>query len=161
MRRRHLGLIAIIVLLGLWLWSKRLGNGDADVPVPAPTPATQVAEAVNTNAARAPSNDPASDSAARYPDFLPVEAHDVLDRIATGGPFAYRQDGGVFQNRERRLPPRPGGYYREYTVVTPASNDRGPRRIITGGDPPVEYWYSDDHYRSFRRFEVADAGMAR
>lgn len=155
MRRRHLGLIAIIVLLGLWLWSKRLGN--ADVPVPAPTPASQVADAVDTQAARAPS----SDSAARYPDFLPVEAHDVLERIATGGPFAYRQDGGVFQNRERRLPPRPGGYYREYTVVTPGSDDRGARRIITGGDPPVEYWYSDDHYRSFRRFEVANAGTAR
>ena len=155
MRRRHLGLIAIIVLLGLWLWSKRLGN--ADVPVPAPTPATQVADAVDTRAARAP----ALDSAARYPDFLPVEAHDVLERIAAGGPFAYRQDGGVFQNRERRLPPRPGGYYREYTVVTPGSDDRGARRIITGGDPPVEYWYSDDHYRSFRRFEVANAGTAR
>jgi guanyl-specific ribonuclease Sa len=155
MRRRHLGLIAIIVLLGLWLWSKRLGN--ADVPVPAPTPATQVADAVDTRAAHAP----ASDSAARYPDFLPAEARDVLDRIAAGGPFAYRQDGGVFQNRERRLPPRPGGYYREYTVVTPGSDDRGARRIITGGDPPVEYWYSDDHYRSFRRFEVANAGTAR
>ncbi|MDR7132863.1 guanyl-specific ribonuclease Sa [Lysobacter niastensis] len=155
MRRRHLGLIAIIVLLGLWLWSKRLGN--SDVPVPAPTPATQVAEVVDTQAARAP----ALDSAARYPDFLPVEAHDVLDRIAAGGPFAHRQDGGVFQNRERRLPPRPGGYYREYTVVTPGSDDRGARRIITGGDPPVEYWYSDDHYRSFRRFEVANAGTAR
>lgn len=157
MRRRHLGLIAIIVLLGLWLWSKRLGNGDADVPVPAPTPAAQVANAVSNEAARAPASDPA----ARYPDFLPVEAHDVLDRIASGGPFAYRQDGGVFQNRERRLPPRPGGYYREYTVVTPGSDDRGARRIITGGDPPVEYWYSDDHYQSFRRFDVADVGTAR
>lgn len=157
MRRRHLGLIAIIVLLGLWLWSKRLGNGDADVPVPSPTPATQVAEAANTEATRAPAGDPAS----RYPDFLPTEAHEVLDRIASGGPFAYRQDGGVFQNRERRLPPRPGGYYREYTVVTPGSDDRGARRIITGGDPPVEYWYSDDHYRSFRRFDVADVGTAQ
>jgi guanyl-specific ribonuclease Sa len=37
-------------------------------------------------------------------------------------------------------------------VETPGSRDRGARRIIAGGDPPIEYFYSDDHYRSFRRF---------
>ena len=95
--------------------------------------------------------------ASPYPAFLPPEAHDVLQRIARGGPFEYRQDGGVFQNRERRLPSQPRGYYREYTVETPGSRDRGPRRIVTGGDPPIEYWYTDDHYRSFRGFKVRPA----
>ena len=61
----------------------------------------------------------------------------------------------MFQNREGRLPPQPRGYYREYTVITPGSSDRGARRIVTGGDPPSEFHYTDDHYRSFRRIEAA------
>jgi guanyl-specific ribonuclease Sa len=78
----------------------------------------------------------------------------VLDAIARGGPYAYRQDDGVFQNRERLLPQRPRGHYREYTVPSPGAADRGARRIVTGGDPPTEYFYTDDHYGSFRPFEV-------
>lgn len=141
MRRRHLGLLAAIVLIGLWLWTKRSDNGDLHPPVA--TPAGEVA---------APA--PAPAPTAQYPDFLPREAHDVLTRIAQGGPYAHRQDGSVFQNREKRLPSQQRGYYREYTVETPGSDDRGARRIITGGDPPVEYWYTQDHYRSFRRFAL-------
>ena len=90
----------------------------------------------------------------QWPAFLPVEALDTLRRIEAGGPFDHRQDGGTFQNRERLLPSQRRGYYREYTVETPGSRDRGARRIVTGGDPPVEYFYTDDHYRSFRRFEA-------
>ncbi|MDH5177348.1 MAG: ribonuclease, partial [Gammaproteobacteria bacterium] len=59
------------------------------------------------------------------------------------------------QNREGRLPAQPRGYYREYTVETPGSPDRGARRIVTGGEPPTEFFYTDDHYRSFRRLEAA------
>lgn len=88
------------------------------------------------------------------PTFLPAEARGVLKRIADGGPFDHRQDGGVFGNYEARLPAQPRGYYHEYTVETPGANNRGTRRIITGGTPPVEWYYTDDHYRSFRRFEV-------
>ena len=88
------------------------------------------------------------------PAFLPPEAARTLALIERGGPFPYRQDGTEFQNRERRLPERPRGHYREYTVPTPGLGHRGPRRIVTGGDPPRDYWYTDDHYTSFRRFEV-------
>jgi guanyl-specific ribonuclease Sa len=87
---------------------------------------------------------------------LPAEAHETLERIAAGGPFRYERDGSVFQNREHRLPERPAGYYREYTVETPGSNDRGARRIVTGGDPPEVFYYTDDHYRTFRRLEATD-----
>lgn len=90
------------------------------------------------------------------PDFLPPEARGVLARIARGGPFPHRQDGTVFGNREHLLPARPRGYYREYTVPTPGARTRGARRIVTGGDPPLEYYYTDDHYRSFRRFTLHD-----
>ena len=71
----------------------------------------------------------------------------TLDLIAAGGPFPFRQDGVVFQNRENRLPDRPQGYYHEYTVITPGLTHRGARRIITGAPP--ETWYTDDHYRTF------------
>jgi ribonuclease T1 len=87
-------------------------------------------------------------------ESLPVEVADALRRIRAGGPFHYRQDGGVFQNRERLLPQRPHGYYREYTVETPGSHDRGARRIVAGGRPPTEFFYTADHYRSFRRIDA-------
>lgn len=80
---------------------------------------------------------------------LPTEARTTLALIKAGGPFAYDKDGSVFGNREGRLPAEKRGYYREYTVRTPGSRDRGARRIIAGR--PGEYYYTDDHYRTFRR----------
>ncbi len=73
----------------------------------------------------------------------------TLRLIRRGGPFAYRRDGIEFQNRERRLPPRPRGYYHEYTVPTPGARDRGAMRIIAGN--AEEFYFSADHYRSFER----------
>ena len=96
---------------------------------------------------------PASTSGAYAATGLPVEAIATLQAIADGGPFQYDRDGTVFQNREGLLPQRPRGYYREYTVGTPGSDDRGARRIVAGGDPPEVYYYTDDHYRSFRWIE--------
>lgn len=87
------------------------------------------------------------------PDFLPREARTTLDLIERNGPFPHRQDGSVFGNREGRLPSKPRGYYREYTVETPGLDHRGARRIVTGGQPPSVYYYTDDHYDSFRSFE--------
>jgi guanyl-specific ribonuclease Sa len=87
---------------------------------------------------------------------LPIEARETLDRIVSGGPFEYARDGSTFQNREHRLPERPAGYYREYTVETPGARDRGARRIVAGGDPPEVFYYTDDHYRTFRGVEASD-----
>lgn len=78
---------------------------------------------------------------------LPPEAHDTLDLIHAGGPFPYRKDGSTFQNREGLLPDQPRGYYREYTVDTPGSPDRGARRIVAGDRG--EFYYTADHYASF------------
>jgi len=80
---------------------------------------------------------------------LPPEARETVALIERGGPFPYARDGSVFGNREARLPPRPRGYYREYTVPTPGSPDRGARRIISGREG--ELYYTSDHYRTFRR----------
>ena len=101
-----------------------------------------------------PSRPTGPEAQARYPSFLPAEAITTLQAIGRGGPYPYDRDGTVFENRERRLPGRPRGYYREYTVETPGSRDRGARRIVAGGEPPEVYYYTDDHYRSFRRVET-------
>lgn len=85
---------------------------------------------------------------------LPPEAHTTHRLILSGGPFPYRKDGTVFGNRERLLPRRERGYYREYTVRTPGSPDRGARRIVCGGAQPTQpeaCFYTADHYASFRR----------
>lgn len=152
--RRNLWLIAALVLLGVWVWSQQPRDA---LPLPGPGPGSAQVLQPDGLPSGAPS---ATRESARYPAFLPAEAHAVLQRIERGGPYEYRQDGGVFQNRERQLPDRPRGYYREFTVGTPGSRDRGARRIVTGGQPPREYWYTDDHYRSFRRFEVG-SGVSR
>lgn len=105
---------------------------------------------------------------------LPLEARETLARIRNGGPFPYERDGMVFGNREKLLPVKARGYYREYTVPTPGARDRGARRIVAGGCGEgarsaaarttrvesgrdvvpcagAEYYYTADHYRSFRR----------
>ena len=82
-------------------------------------------------------------------DKLPPEARHTVALIKAGGPFPYQRDGAVFHNREGVLPERGRGYYREYTVKTPGAKDRGARRIVAGQGG--EFYYTDDHYRSFRR----------
>jgi ribonuclease T1 len=79
---------------------------------------------------------------------LPAEARVTLALIDRGGPYPYARDGVVFGNFEGHLPRHQRGYYREYTVPTPGSGDRGARRIVTGRGG--EIYYTDDHYESFR-----------
>jgi guanyl-specific ribonuclease Sa len=146
--------IAIVALLALFAWRSQ------QEPVPSTTQGAAATQPDNPLEAPPPLVQGAT-AAATYPDFLPPEAIDTLKLIARGGPYPYRQDDGVFQNRERLLPPQPRGYYREYTVDTPGSRDRGARRIVTGGRPPVEYYYTEDHYRSFRRFTLDGSGAGR
>ena len=139
MLRRYAWVLIAFALFAAWTWWRQAPNGSISPP-PVAAPAA--------GDARPPAYDPS----------LPAEAQQTLRRIRAGGPFVHRQDGSVFQNRERLLPQRPRGWYREYTVDTPGSRDRGARRIVTGGAPPTEFFYTDDHYRSFRRI---DAGGGR
>jgi guanyl-specific ribonuclease Sa len=77
----------------------------------------------------------------------------TLSLIKRGGPFPNSRDGIVFENREKLLPGRERGYYREYTVPTPGANHRGARRVVSGGNPPEVFYYTEDHYRSFREIK--------
>jgi ribonuclease T1 len=83
---------------------------------------------------------------------LPSQGRATYELIRQGGPFPYGKDGAVFGNRERSLPAEKRGYYREYTVTTPGSRDRGARRIVCGGPAraPHACFYTADHYASFR-----------
>lgn len=152
MRRYGWALVTALVVLGVLAWQGRLPELlDQVVPQHAST-------ALQTSTRAAPSSTPPTSSAyssrSALPAFLPAEAHRTLDLIARNGPFPNPQDGSVFGNRERQLPQRSRGYYREYTVATPGLRHRGARRLVVGGDPPEVYYYTDDHYRSFRQFEV-------
>ncbi len=97
---------------------------------------------------------PASSSAATITlAELPRQGRETYELIRQGGPFPYDKDGTVFFNRERLLPAEKRGYWREYTVKTPGSRDRGARRIVCGGPPrtPHACYYTADHYASFRK----------
>ena len=84
---------------------------------------------------------------------LPPKAQQTQRLIFAGGPFPFAKDGVVFGNFERVLPRRERGFYREYTVRTPGSRDRGARRIVCGGTQPTRpdaCFYTADHYASFK-----------
>lgn len=103
---------------------------------------------------QAKSPSPPDSAAAVALSSLPSQAQATHRLILSGGPFPYSKDGTVFGNRERLLPAQARGYYREYTVKTPNSRDRGGRRIVCGGKPPTQpeaCFYTDDHYASFKR----------
>lgn len=142
MRKSGFWVIALLLLAG-WLWSQHRQ------PPLAQSPSSP--HEVSVRGSEWPTPSPAT---VALPAFLPLEARDTLRLIGHGGPFRHPQDGGIFGNREGRLPSMPRGYYREYTIETPGLDYRGARRIIAGGDPPVVYYYTDDHYNSFRAFEA-------
>jgi guanyl-specific ribonuclease Sa len=84
---------------------------------------------------------------------LPPQVAATLRLIKAGGPFPYpRNDGVVFHNAEKLLPAEPDGYYREYTVPTPGSSDRGTRRIVTARDGT--YYWTADHYDTFQQIDL-------
>jgi guanyl-specific ribonuclease Sa len=158
--RRHIRnprvwIVALLLLAAWLLWPRTVSPPPVnEVPQPA-APAAVPAVPAQSPQARAPSPGGA------LPAFLPDEARDTIALIRRGGPFPHPQDGSTFQNREGLLPGRPRGWYREYTVETPGLSHRGARRIVTGGDPPQAWYYSDDHYDSFRAFTVPAMEDAR
>ena len=86
-------------------------------------------------------------------ETLPALEKRVYQLIWQGGPFPYVKDGMVFANRERLLPPKTRGFYREYTVASPHARTRGARRFVCGGPrrSPEVCYYTADHYASFQK----------
>ena len=131
------GLVSLLVVLLVVVFAWQLSSRDLGFPTadPTPSPRGQVDLHSGLPIVRL--------------DTLPPEAADTVRLIDRGGPFPYGQDGATFGNREGLLPDRESGYYREYTVETPGSDDRGERRIVGGGRDEL-YWTAD-HYSSFER----------
>jgi ribonuclease T1 len=155
--------LAVAALAALDVLSGRPGSGPTTGSAPGTTVPTPTLRATAVNApplapatARAssprptvPAIDPESGLRTVRAAALPKAAQLVLDQITAGGPFRYAEDGSTFHNLEGLLPRHGDGYYREYTVETPGSQDRGPRRIVAGSRG--ERYWTDDHYASFRR----------
>jgi ribonuclease T1 len=148
MVRRALGLLVIVIVLG-WTGGGARTSVEARTSGPQPQVLGSVAHSALLESAVAYREKRSSRVGSVTLRELPAEAQKTAALIQRGGPFPYRRDGIIFSNRERRLPPQPRGYYHEYTVVTPGATTRGARRIITGQLP--EMYYTDDHYRTFRR----------
>jgi ribonuclease T1 len=141
-RRAALGLVvAVVAALFLW-WSQGDGSTRSDEASAEPTVAVS-----DQGEYAAGGTDP--QSGLPFVDDLPQEARNTLKLIDSDGPFPYDEDGSTFMNFEGILPDRSEGYYTEYTVETPGSDDRGARRIVAGqhGD----FYYTADHYSSFSR----------
>jgi len=145
--------ILLIAAFVLVFWLGKQSGSQNEIPAIASAPVSTPSVQNLPEPSPLPEISPKT-AASELPDFLPPEAKTTLDLIASSGPFPNRQDGVVFQNREQRLPKKSRGYYHEYTVKTPGLSHRGARRIITGGEPVEIYYYTDDHYDSFREFKV-------
>jgi len=141
-RRITAALIGLLVLvLGGWLVKDVLSGSSTTPASPSST-----ASARPQNAAKLPGTD--SGLAVKALSALPGQAADTWKLIQKGGPYPYpRNDGVVFENREKVLPRKQSGYYHEFTVKTPGSPDRGARRLITG--QAQELYFTEDHYASF------------
>ena len=152
MTRRQHPLIWIAALLAIAIgtyWQQRDRAGNPAKPPKIEKPA-QAQETGKPAQAQAPASSEKIDEVVRDADER-AELQKTLDLIARGGPFPYRNDGGEFSNRERRLPQQERGYYREYTVVTPGAPNRGARRVVRGNGG--ETYYTRDHYRTFARID--------
>jgi ribonuclease T1 len=144
--------VLVVVLGRQWL--------DTSQPSPAPAPVpTQTQREAPADATPADAPEEAStlvipnvtvrDLDGRVAWRGDVDLAPTLARIEAGERDPHRNDGGVFGNREGRLPQKPSGYYREYVVRTPGISHAGPQRLIIGKQGEV--FYTSDHYASFRR----------
>ena len=139
MRRIQFLMVAFLSALALLAWFKQGASMQAATAAPAPIERPVERSVEPPVAARA--------------DALPREVAQTRALVEAGGPFPYERDGIVFGNFEGRLPDRPRGWYHEYTVPTPGVDPRGARRLVTGGTPPSEWWYTDDHYETFEKLD--------
>jgi ribonuclease T1 len=166
-RRSWLGLLAAILTVVVLWWVQGDGGTTTQDPQASPTTAEPTGEPTGEpteSSSDVPSLPTPTQTATATPTSgtdpdsglpivavadLPPEAHETIALIDQGGPFPYPQDGDTFRNDEGLLPDQPLGYYREYTVETPGSDDRGARRIVAGS--AGELYWTDDHYNSFSK----------
>jgi guanyl-specific ribonuclease Sa len=84
----------------------------------------------------------------------PVDVSATLDRVRNNQALPHPNDGSIFTNVERLLPPAGPGYYREFVHWPFGLRERpygmsfpGPMRVILGQEGEV--YFTGDHYASF------------
>ena len=147
-RRLVAAVLAVLGLLAVWAARPR-----ADAPAPRPA-----AEAPRTPA---PAAVPEPEATPRLEgirdDELDAQLRRVIESMDRTGrpPRGVLQGGrrggsrGLFENAERRLPPKPRGYYVETDVWPPRAGGRGAQRLVFGREREV--YFTADHYRTFVR----------
>lgn len=162
----RVGLALAVVLLAAWLRYREDQSRNVPSPKGAKPPAV---EAPDTGPAPAASSERSENQGGANSGYLvdsvvlrdvngqvvyrgAVDLTATVQRVEAGARLdRFRQDGSTFQNRERRLPAKPAGYYREYVHPTPGLDGPGPQRIVAGEGG--ELYYTHDHYRTFRRLK--------
>jgi len=163
----------IVLAVGSYLsWQQR--QNEREPPRPTSSPASSPREPVDraepgdqeiVSTQRSPIDSPATTAARKttIPDQTirdlkggvafrgDVDVSPTIERIQAGTRLDFPNDGTTFQNRERRLPRKPAGYYKEYVHPTPGLRGPGPQRIVAGKEG--EFYYTPDHYRTFRRLD--------
>ena len=142
--------LVLVALAAIVAW----GLGGSGRPTAVGTTSTGVTPPATASGTRSSSGLPECSS-------VPREVTEAVALVRANGPYLRpRDDGGTFGNRERLLPAKPSGYYREYTVKAPGQRFPGPRRLITGGQAklgaePAVWFYTADHYESFCELRVS------
>jgi len=165
-------LAAGLLLIVAWLYfSSPNGAAPANRPTANTTSRSETTETSDRSAAKPTSKrgvtEPSNEESAAPDDSLivhnarvtnedgrvihrgDVDLRPTIERIERGKRLRFSHDGSVFENRERRLPSKPSGYYREF--IHPAPDDDGPggQRVVIGREGEV--YYTPDHYKTFRR----------
>lgn len=153
----RLAVIAIVAVLG-YFKTEHGPKGDASSP---PTSIAQTAPAKTTPKLKENLNFNSSKTVMKNMQIRDVDGSiayrgDVdlgptIKRIKSGKRDSHANDGSVFGNRERRLPQKERGYYREYVVRTKGIRHAGPQRLIVG--KKGEIYYTHDHYKSFQKIQ--------
>ncbi|MGE0761059.1 MAG: ribonuclease domain-containing protein [Pirellulaceae bacterium] len=159
---QRLVMVVVVVLLAGWVrWQQTGGHTPAQRPAPATSaPSSGSSELPDGLAGDATREVPSSrrtlmqgvtirDRDGRVVYRGEVDLSGTLSRIEANERLSFPRDGSVFQNRERRLPLKPAGHYREWVHPTADLAGPGPQRIVTGKDG--EAYYTPDHYETFQR----------
>ncbi len=150
--RKPLGLLGglLVLILGAFGYLQLEGDGKQQSNTATEQSTPQQSAPQQTAPTDAPTENSTRHAWVNGPDGR-LDLAPTLERIERGEKHPHRNDGSVFQNRERRLPAKPRGYYHEYVHPTPSTSGPGAQRVVIGDDRDV--WYTPDHYETFQEVE--------